>query len=228
MAAALEILTYLVEQGNEGNIIHGTNDEIINAIHANENHDVPAISSKLRGTRIGLFGYPSDWLIASGVDYDYLREYYGVESVYIDLQRLIDGIHDISKAEAAKVADEIKKRAKSVKEPDDTDMIEAAKTYLVIKKLVDGLACYVVAHIHYEPLVIATRGTGIWGVFDDNKEMLYCDSQESFTLMLYQFIDNDEFRNEMARKAYEKTAQHYTWDEIISRYSEIYNSCLNG
>ena len=135
LAAALEILTYLVEQGNEGNIIHGTSDEIINTIHANENHDVPAISSKLRGTRIGLFGYPSDWLIASGVDYDYLREYYGVESVYIDLQRLIDGIHDISKAEAAKVADEIKKRAKSVKEPDDTDMIEAAKTYLVIKRI---------------------------------------------------------------------------------------------
>lgn len=86
---------------------------------------------------------------------------------------------------------------------------------------------YIEATAH-QNAVIATRGTGIWGVFDDNKEMLYCDSQESFTLMLYQLIDNDEFRNEMARKAYEKTAQYYTWDEIISRYSEIYNSCLNG
>lgn len=86
---------------------------------------------------------------------------------------------------------------------------------------------YIEATAH-QNAVIATRGTGIWGVFDDNKEMLYCDSQESFTLMLYQLIDNDEFRNEMARKAYEKTAQRYTWDEIISRYSEIYNSCLNG
>ena len=135
LAAALEILTYLEEQGNEGNIIHGTNDEIIAAIRANENHDVPTISSKLRGTRIGLFGYPSDWLIASGVDYDYLREYYGVESVYVDLQRLIDGIHNVPKAEAEKVADDIKKRAKSVKEPNEADMIEAAKTYLVIKKI---------------------------------------------------------------------------------------------
>lgn len=135
LAAALEILTYLEEQGNEGAIIHGTNDEIIAAIRANENHDVPTISSKLRGTRIGLFGYPSDWLIASGVDYDYLREYYGVESVYIDLQRVIDGIHALSQSEAEKVVHEIKGRAKSVKEPSEADMIEAAKTYLVIKKI---------------------------------------------------------------------------------------------
>lgn len=135
LAAALEILTYLEEQGNEGRIIHGTNDEIIAAIHANENHDVPTISSKLRGTRIGLFGYPSDWLIASGVDYDYLREYYGVESVYVDLQRLIDGIKDVPQDEAEKVAQEIAKRAKSVKEPSESDMLEAAKTYLVIKKI---------------------------------------------------------------------------------------------
>lgn len=135
LAAALEILTYLEEQGNEGQIFHGTNDEIIAAIHANDSHDVPTISSKLRGTRIGLFGYPSDWLIASGVDYGYLREYYGVESVYIDLQRLIDGIKVVPQVEAEKVAHEIAKRAKSVKEPSESDMLEAAKTYLVIKKI---------------------------------------------------------------------------------------------
>ena len=135
LAAALEILTYLEEQGNEGRIIHGTNDEIMAAIRANVKRDIPTVSSKLRGTRIGLFGYPSDWLIASGVDYDYLREYYGVESVYIDLQRLIDGIISTSKADAEVVAQEIKQRVKMVKEPNEADMIEAAKAYLVIKKI---------------------------------------------------------------------------------------------
>ena len=135
LAAALEILTYLEEQGNEGRIIHGTNDEIMAAICANDKCDVPTISGKLLGTRIGLFGYPSDWLIASGVDYDYLREYYGVESIYIDLKRLIDGIISVPKAEAEKVAQEIKQRAKSVIEPNEADMIEAAKAYLVIKKI---------------------------------------------------------------------------------------------
>ena len=135
LAAALEILTYLEEQGNEGCIIHGTNDEIVATITANNTQNIPTISSKLRGTRIGLFGYPSDWLIASGVDYDYLREYYGVESVYIDLQRVIDGIGSVEKSDAEKIAQEISKRAKSIKEPDEADMIEAAKTYITIKKI---------------------------------------------------------------------------------------------
>lgn len=135
LAAALEILTYLEEQGNEGRIIHGTNDEIMAAVCANNIQHVPSISKKFRGIRIGLFGYPSDWLIASGVDYDYLREYYGVESIYIDLQRVIDGIKGVSTSEAEKVVKEIEKRAKSVKEPNDADMLAAAKTYLAIKKI---------------------------------------------------------------------------------------------
>lgn len=135
LAAALEILTYLEEQGNEGRIIHGTNDEIISAVCAVGSHKVPTISKKFRGARIGLFGYPSDWLIASGVDYNYLRDYYGIESIYVDLQRLIDGMGSVPKTEAEKVAREIRQRALSVKEPDDADMIEAAKAYLVIRKI---------------------------------------------------------------------------------------------
>lgn len=86
---------------------------------------------------------------------------------------------------------------------------------------------YIEATAH-QNAVVATKGTGIWGVFEDKKEMLYCDSKESFTEMLYQLIDNDGLRNDIAKKAYEKTAQSYTWDKIISRYSEIYNSCLNS
>ena len=74
--------------------------------------------------------------------------------------------------------------------------------------------------------VIAMQGTGVWGVFKDKEEMLFCNSPESFTEMLYQLIDNDKLREEMAKKAYEKTAHNFTWDKIISRYSEIYNSCL--
>lgn len=135
LAAALEILTYLEEQGNEGRIIHGSNDDIMSAICADDKCQIPSISSKLRGTRIGLFGYPSDWLIASGVDYDYLRDYFGVESVCIDLQRLIDGIKTVPQSEAEKVARDLVKRSKSVKEPDDKDMIDAAKAYLVIKNI---------------------------------------------------------------------------------------------
>ena len=128
LAAALEILTYLGNNGMEGRIVHGTNDEIVSAIV--ETHG----RASLRG-RIGLFGQPSDWLIASGVDRDYLYQHYGIETIDIDLKRLIDGIKTIPQTEAVKVAQNMVKRAKAVKEPTCADMLEAAKAYLAIKRI---------------------------------------------------------------------------------------------
>ena len=128
LAAALEILTYLGNVGVEGKILHGTNDEIISAL--GETHG----RASLRG-RIGLFGQPSDWLIASSLDRNYLHQRYGIETVDIDLQRLIDGIKTIPQTEAEKVAQTMLKRAKGVVEPSDADMLEAAKAYLAIKRI---------------------------------------------------------------------------------------------
>ena len=128
LAASLEILTYLENTGVEGKILHGTNEEIISTLvetwHA----------ASLQG-RIGLFGQPSDWLIASGVDRDYLCQHYGIETIDIDLQRVINGIKAVPQTEAEKVAQSMVNRAKAVKEPSDADMMEAAKAYLAIRKI---------------------------------------------------------------------------------------------
>ena len=128
LAASLEILTYLENIGVEGKILHGTNDEIVSAMVDTHGR------AYLRG-RIGLFGPPSDWLIASGVDRDYLCQHYGIETIDIDLQRVIDGIKAVPQTEAEKVAQSMVNRAKAVKEPSDADMMEAAKAYLAIRKI---------------------------------------------------------------------------------------------
>lgn len=112
LAASLEILSYLSENGMEGRILHGTNDEIINDIVGTRR----ATSQYLQlfsGTRIGVFGNPSDWLIASGIDYDYLRKHFGIETAFIDLQRLIDGVGTTAQ----------------------TDILAADKTYSAIKMI---------------------------------------------------------------------------------------------
>lgn len=113
LAAALEILSYLTENGEEGRIVHGTNEEIVKVIMDNIVETRQGSSLSFIGTKIGLFGQPSDWLIASGVDYDYLREYYGIKTIFIDLQRLIN---------------EIGRSEKS-------DMLAADKTYSAIRKI---------------------------------------------------------------------------------------------
>ena len=126
LAAALEILTWLEGQGVEGRILHGTNEEIVSAMTSDQ---------PLNGTRIGIFGQPSDWLIASDVDREYLLEHFGVETIDIDLQRVIDGIKAVPQHEAVKVAQDIVKRCLDTIEPSCADMVEAAKAYLAIKKI---------------------------------------------------------------------------------------------
>ena len=64
LAASLEILSYLSEKGETGRIIHGTNDEIVKEIVDNMIVTRHGTSMPFIGTRIGLFGQPSDWLIA--------------------------------------------------------------------------------------------------------------------------------------------------------------------
>ena len=128
LAAALEILTYLGNCGMEGRIVHGTNDEIVSTLLETFQE------TSLRG-RIGLFGQPSDWLIASGIDRGFLLQRFGVETVDIDLQRLIEGIKAMPQGEAIEVAQTMMKRAQAVREPSCADMIEAAKAYLAIKKI---------------------------------------------------------------------------------------------
>lgn len=127
LAAALEILSYLSNEGRKGRIIHGSNTEIIAEIK-NENQP-------FKGTRIGCFGAPSDWLIASGVDHDFVMQRFGIQIVDVDLQRLIEGIKAADQAEATKIAQDCMKRSKAIVEPTCADMVEAAKTYLAIKKI---------------------------------------------------------------------------------------------
>ena len=128
LAASLEILTYLGNNGMEGRIVHGTIDEIITNLVETR------LIASLRG-RIGLFGQPSDWLIASGVDRDFLRQRYDIETIDTDLQRVKDGIKAASQADAVKIAHDMEQRSKAVREPSSDDMVEAAKAYLVIKKI---------------------------------------------------------------------------------------------
>ena len=132
LAAALEILTWLERQGVKGRIIHGTNDEIVATIV--ETMCTSSLQG-INGIRIGLFGQPSDWLIASSVDRDYLLEQYGVETIDIDLQRVIEGIKAIPHTEAVKVAQRMVKQSIDTIEPSCADMVEAAKAYLAIKNI---------------------------------------------------------------------------------------------
>ena len=66
LAASLEILSYLRQQGLRGEVLHGNNTYVASRIQTLA--AVQEARARLKDMRIGVIGQPSDWLIASHMD----------------------------------------------------------------------------------------------------------------------------------------------------------------
>ena len=87
LAASLEILSYLQQQGLQGEVLHGSADYLRRRIRALE--AVSAARKELRDTRLGVIGPPSDWLIASHADPDALSQKLGLTLVDVPMKVLL-------------------------------------------------------------------------------------------------------------------------------------------
>ena len=87
LAASLEILSYLQQQGLQGEVLHGS------AVYLRERVKVletAACARKaLKDTRIGVIGEPSDWLIASQADPVAVADRLGACIVPIPMEELL-------------------------------------------------------------------------------------------------------------------------------------------
>lgn len=90
LAASMEILSYLRQHGIRGEIIHGSTTYIAQRIRLLE--IVEQACRQLQGSRLGIIGQPSDWLISSHADKAVVRERLGIELVDIPMQTLIDKV----------------------------------------------------------------------------------------------------------------------------------------
>ena len=87
LAASLEILSYLRQQGLKGEVIHGEMDYIRRRL--TNLQKVRQARRELSKARLGVIGKPSDWLIASQVDPGAAKEKLGLEIVDIPIDELI-------------------------------------------------------------------------------------------------------------------------------------------
>lgn len=90
LAASMEILSYLKGKDLEAEILHGSARYIKDRLLE--------LSSKKEKEikKLGVIGSPSDWLIASNVDYDKVLKRLSVELVNIDLNELVEIYNKIS------------------------------------------------------------------------------------------------------------------------------------
>ena len=90
LAASMEILSYLRQNVFKGEIIHGKPDYISKRIRLLAK--VGEARQSLKGSKLGIIGEPSDWLISSVADKDTVMRRLGISLVDIPMQELLDVI----------------------------------------------------------------------------------------------------------------------------------------
>lgn len=81
LAASLEILSYLKDHKLAGEVLHGNTNYIIQRIQE--------LTKSKKCYRYGVIGKPSDWLIASNVDYEVAHNIHNIDLIDIDINELI-------------------------------------------------------------------------------------------------------------------------------------------
>ena len=87
LAASLEILSYLRQQGLKGEVLHGSDAYVGERIRLLAS--VQDARARLKDMRIGVIGQPSDWLIASRADPVALLDILGVRMVEVPMEELL-------------------------------------------------------------------------------------------------------------------------------------------
>lgn len=88
LAASLEIMSYLNQQGRKGEILHGSVSYISERI--NVLAKVSEARKSLNGRNLGIIGQPSDWLISSDADKKAVKEKLGINLLDINIQELVE------------------------------------------------------------------------------------------------------------------------------------------
>ena len=94
LAASLEILSYLRQQGLKGEVLHGSDTYVSGRIQLLAS--VQDARARLKEMRIGVIGQPSDWLIASQADPIALLDKLGLRMEEVLMEELLA---EIGKAE---------------------------------------------------------------------------------------------------------------------------------
>ena len=90
LAASLEIASFLKQKGKKVEIIHGDSDYIAKRIK--ELRKIFQVKNRLVSSKLGVIGKPSDWLIASEVDYKKVKDTLGISLIDVEMDELVKEI----------------------------------------------------------------------------------------------------------------------------------------
>lgn len=131
LAASLEIISFVRNEGKTGEVIHGEISYVSKRIK-----EIFGLNKKdvIRPNRLGVLGHPSDWLISSDVDYKKAKDVLNVDLIDVSMEELIETIRNTKKRE----------KVEFCRDFDKTELIKAMQIYDALKKIIakysfDGL-----------------------------------------------------------------------------------------
>ena len=92
LAASLEIMSYLNQQGRCGEILHGNTAYIAERLKLL--YKIASARKALEGQNLGIIGQPSDWLISSEADKERVKSILGINLVEIPIDELAEDIRN--------------------------------------------------------------------------------------------------------------------------------------
>lgn len=145
LAASMEILTYLNNNNIKAFIAYGSNEEISARLKEHPhvdfvNEQCGGAALSLSGDKIAVFGEPSDWLIASNVDRDFLKQKFYIDFVDIPLDTLFRRFSLIDDNMVEFLATDFQ-AVTSRGETTERDLLDSLKIYLAINQICQENNC---------------------------------------------------------------------------------------
>lgn len=163
LPASLEILARLQQLGRQGLILRRADwaKRLPGLAH------LWAAASQLHSTRLGVIGEPSDWLVASPVSPESLRNTWGIEAVNVPIQELIAEFDAVTLGEADTAA--VTAGAEGIREPGEKEYGDSARVYLALRRIIDRYKLTAVA-VRCFDLVTERGATGCYALSRLNEE----------------------------------------------------------
>lgn len=185
LASALEISSWLRNRGMKSEILHGELTEIVKRLFVMYNNF--KAQRQISNSRIGVIGTPSNWLIASNVDYLLAKRRWGVEYVDVPLERVVEYYNKISDEEVGDASAQLAGQALACREATPDDMLKAMKIYHALKRIAeeDKLSALTLSCFRLIELT-GTTGCLALSLLNDEGIIAGCegDLQSIFTMLI--------------------------------------------
>ncbi len=146
LPAAMETRAYLQKEGHVARVIHAPLEDILKLIQ--QWNEFVEIENQIRNSRLGIFGEPSSWLIASNVDPVKVKERWGVTILQFPLTDVTGKLENELTEEGMERVEDFVKSAIGVEVPiediQDAGKITQSMVQLVTENKLDAvtLQCF--------------------------------------------------------------------------------------